>query len=70
MSVRTIPANLEVTGRLVLAADADFETARVDRIFNRRLPERRPAAVLLAETEQDVVNGMRLAAARCWKVAV
>lgn len=70
MRVSPTPADLEFTGRLVLAGDADFETARVDRIFNRRVPGRRPAAVLLAETEQDVVNGVRLAAARGWRVAV
>ncbi len=47
-----------------------FDDARTDRIFNRRLAERSPAAVLRAETEQDVVLGVRLARERGWQVAV
>ena len=44
--------------------------ARSDRIFNRRLTERQPAAVLKAATEHDVVLGVRLASERGWQVAV
>jgi FAD/FMN-containing dehydrogenase len=58
------------TGRLILSKDADFGAARVDRVFNRRLSARQPAAVLFAETEQDVVAGVRLARRRGWQVAV
>jgi FAD/FMN-containing dehydrogenase len=57
-------------GRLVRGEDADFGAARVDRVFNRRLPPRQPAAVLFAETEQDVVAGVRLARHQGWQVAV
>ncbi len=42
----------------------------MDRIFNRRLTDRHPAAVLRAATEQDVVAGVRLARERGWQVAV
>lgn len=59
-----------LAGRLILPGDAGFEAARISRIFNRRLPDRRPAAVLRAATEQDVVLGVRLARERGWKVAV
>jgi FAD/FMN-containing dehydrogenase len=59
-----------LTGTLVLRDDDGFEAARVDRVFNRSLPERQPAAVLRAATEQDVVLGVRLARERGWKVAV
>jgi hypothetical protein len=52
------------TGELLLRGDPGFESAVVDRIFNRRLPDRMPAAVLRAATEQDVVLGVRLARER------
>ncbi|WP_328471157.1 FAD-binding protein [Actinoplanes sp. NBC_00393] len=55
---------------LLFPGDEGFEAARVDRIFNRRLPGRQPAAILRATTEQDVVDGVRLARERGWQVAV
>jgi len=60
----------EFTGELLLREDSGFDEARVQRIFNRRLTDRQPAAVLRAATEQDVVLGVRLARERGWKVAV
>jgi FAD/FMN-containing dehydrogenase len=59
-----------LAGRLVLRGEPDFEEAAVGRVFNGRRPERRPDAVLLAETEQDVVAGVRLAKEHGWTVAV
>ncbi len=47
-----------------------FEEARVDRIFNRRLTSRRPAAVVRPTTEQEVVDAVRLARENGWRVAV
>jgi FAD/FMN-containing dehydrogenase len=71
MSVSTEPVDLgELRGSLVLRDDDGYETARVDRIFNRRLTDRAPAAVLKAATERDVVLGVRLARERGWQVAV
>lgn len=58
------------TGRLVLPHEADFEDARIGRVFNGRRPDRQPAAVLLAETEQDVALGVQLARENNWAVAV
>lgn len=55
---------------MLLHGDAGFEEARVDRIFNRRLPDRQPAAVVRPETEADVVAAVRLARDRGWRVAV
>ena len=55
---------------MLLREDDGFEGARVDRIFNRRLTDRAPAAVLRAATENDVVLGVRLARERGWQVAV
>jgi hypothetical protein len=58
------------TGRLFLAGDAGFEEAVLGRVFNARRPGRRPAAVLQAASEQDVVAGVGLARAQGWKVAI
>jgi len=58
------------TGRLVSRADPDFESARIDAVFNARRPGRQPAAVLLAESVADVVAGVRLARQRGWRVSV
>jgi len=60
----------QLNGELLLPGDEGFEAARVDRVFNRRLPAREPAALLKAADEQDVVLGVRLARERGWKVAV
>jgi len=71
MPLDTAPVDLgELTGSLVLRDEVGFDDARVDRIFNRRLTDRAPAAVLRAATVQDVVLGVRLARERGWKVAV
>jgi FAD/FMN-containing dehydrogenase len=58
------------TGRLVERGRPGYEDARTGRVFNGRHPDRYPAAVLLAETEDDVVAGVRLARARGWPVSV
>jgi FAD/FMN-containing dehydrogenase len=58
------------TGRLLLPGSAGFEEAVIGRVFNARRPDRRPAAVLEAASEWDVVAGVRLARERGWKVAV
>jgi FAD/FMN-containing dehydrogenase len=55
---------------LLERGDDGFEEARVDRIFNRRLPDRQPAAVVRPETEASVVAAVRLARERGWQVAV
>jgi FAD/FMN-containing dehydrogenase len=57
-------------GKLIWRGEPGYEQARVDRVFNARRPDRAPAAVLLAETEDDVVAGVRLARERGLKVSV
>ena len=59
-----------LAGRLLLRGEPGYEQARVGRIFNARRPDRFPAAVLLAADEQDVIEGVRLAAERGWTVSV
>lgn len=59
------------SGTLHFPGDEDFEEACFGRVFNARRPsDRTPAAVLMAESEQDVVDGVRLALERGWQVAV
>ncbi|BEL04556.1 FAD-binding oxidoreductase [Actinoplanes sichuanensis] len=55
---------------LIERGEPGFEQACSDRIFNRRLPDRSPAAVLRATSEKDVIKGVRLARDRGWQVAV
>lgn len=57
-------------GRLVLPADADWDDARVGRVFNGRRPDRQPDAVLIAGSVDDVQKGVLLAKERGWTVAV
>lgn len=62
---------MTVTSRLITADDPRFEQAVFRRVFNTRRPsDRRPAAVLLAEDEQDVIDGVRWARANGLRVAV
>ena len=55
---------------MLLNGDAGFEEARVDRVFNRRLTDRQPAAVVRPTTEAEVVAAVLLARERGWQVAV
>jgi FAD/FMN-containing dehydrogenase len=66
----TAPVGSGLAGRLLLRGDPGYEQARTGRIFNARRPDRFPAAVLLARTDDDVMEGVRLAAERGWMVSV
>lgn len=70
MTLDATAATPAFDGRLVLPADADWDDARVGRVFNGRRPGRQPEAVLIAASIDDVVNGVRLAKERGWTVAV
>jgi FAD/FMN-containing dehydrogenase len=59
-----------VGDRLILRGADGYDEARFARVYNVRRPDRYPAAVLVAESEDDVVEGVRLARARGWKVAI
>ncbi len=58
------------TGEIVWRGETGYEDARVGRVFNARRPDRFPAGVLLAETEADVVAGVKLARERGLQVSV
>jgi FAD/FMN-containing dehydrogenase len=60
-----------LSGTLHFPGEEDFEEACFGRVFNARRPsDRTPAAVLRAVTEQDVVEGVRLALEHGRPVAV
>jgi FAD/FMN-containing dehydrogenase len=59
-----------LAGRLILRGEPGYEQARTGRIFNARRPDRFPAAVLLAASDDDVIDGVRLAGERGWPVSV
>ena len=59
-----------VDDRLILRGADGYDEARFARVFNARRPERYPVAVLVAESENDIVEGVRLARDRGWKVAI
>jgi FAD/FMN-containing dehydrogenase len=58
------------TGAFYRRGDAGYEQARARRVFNARRPDRYPAAVLLAASDDDIVTGVRLARAEGWRVSV
>jgi FAD/FMN-containing dehydrogenase len=57
-------------GRLIERGSEDYESARMAHVFSTRHPERYPAGILLPLTEEDVVEGLRLARERGWQVGV
>src|SRR5579875_3380149 len=66
----TAVVETQFAGRLYLRDEPGYEEARVGRVFNARRPARFPAAVLLAESDDDLVAGVRLAADRGWPVSI
>ena len=66
----TRPGTGRLAGRLLMRGDPGYEQARTGRVFNARRPDRYPAAVLLAASDDDVIAGVRLAAERGWTVSV
>jgi FAD binding domain len=59
-----------LSDRLILRGDDRYDEARFAHIFNARRPDRHPAALALAESEDDVVDAVRIARDRGWKVAI
>ena len=57
-------------GSFVRRGAPGYEDARTAHVFNRRMPERYPEAVLMAATEADVAAGVRLARTENLQVAV
>lgn len=53
---------------LLVREDAAYETARRDAVWNALKPHRYPSAIVLAESERDVADAVRYAAARGLRV--
>lgn len=52
------------------ARPGDYEKARTCRLFNGIIPDRYPAAIMFAQTEQDVVDAVKLAIDRSIRVSI
>ena len=68
-TARSAPRNA-FEGRFMLLGEPGYEQARLDAIWNGRKTGRKPAAILLAESEADVQEGVRVAAREGWRVGI
>jgi FAD/FMN-containing dehydrogenase len=66
MLIMEAPANFFI----VWAKDDRYEDSRVDRVFNRRLPSRFPLAIAHPNSENDVVEAVRIAEQLDIKISV
>jgi hypothetical protein len=66
----SVAGGSDFTGRILYPGDPDFDEARVGRVFNARRPGRQPAAVLFAETDDDIIRAVTLARRNGWSVSV
>ncbi|MFT4210521.1 MAG: FAD-binding oxidoreductase [Microbacterium sp.] len=64
----TIPASFD--GTFVRNDSPEFEQARLEAVWNGRVPSRRPAAIVQARTAADVQAAVRLAAREGWRISV
>jgi FAD/FMN-containing dehydrogenase len=48
----------------------DYEQARLDAVWNGKKPDRFPDAIAIAKNEDDVVEAVRLAQERDWRIGV
>ncbi|HEY2719070.1 MAG TPA: FAD-binding oxidoreductase [Solirubrobacteraceae bacterium] len=60
----------EFDGELLRRGDGAYEQARRAAVWNARTPERFPDAIVIANSEQDAVRAVRLAAAEGMKLGV
>lgn len=50
--------------------DANYESSRVDRIFNRRRPDRTPIQIVFPTTESEIEEAVHRAEANDWRISV
>jgi FAD/FMN-containing dehydrogenase len=65
----TTPAT-QLEGALLRPGEAGYEAARLDAVWNARMPERFPDAIVRARSDEDVVAAMRWATASGLRVSV
>ncbi len=70
MTTSSIIPGTRFAGRYLARGEEGYEAARVARIFSTRHPERYPAAILFPHSDQDIVEGVRLARENGWQVGV
>ncbi len=68
-SLAALPGTDPLAGRVVLRGEPRYELLRQAATWNARKPDRYPNAIVLAESEADVIAGVRLAATRGWQVS-
>ena len=56
------------TGRIVYKGDPLYELQRAGATWNARKPNRYPSAIVLAESDKDVIAAVKLAKQRGWQV--
>ena len=49
---------------------ADYEDARLSRVFNKRAPNRFPQAIVKAHDESSIIAAVKLAIEKHWHIAV
>ncbi|EXU64121.1 MULTISPECIES: FAD-binding oxidoreductase [Streptomyces] len=70
MTISATPVGTRFTGPYYVRGEDGYEAARLARIFSTRHPKRYPAAILVPHTEQDIIEGVRLAQEQGWQVGV
>lgn len=56
--------------RVLHRGDRGYEEARRGAVANARCPDREPDAIVLARSDRDVVEAVRLASARGWRIGI
>ena len=70
MTTSTATGPHPFTGEFFTPGDPGYDEAVTSRVFNQLVPDRRPAAVLVAADVADVVAAVRYAAEHDWQVTV
>ena len=52
------------------ATEADYEEARVGRVFNHRRPERFPLGIIEVTSEQQIIEAVKLALKRKCRISI
>lgn len=58
----------ELNGKIFYKGDSQYETLRTGSVWNARKPNRFPEAIVMAETDADVIAAVKLAKERGWKI--
>ncbi len=58
----------ELTGKIFLRGDTEYEPLRQAATWNARKPNRFPTAIVLPENERDVIAAVKMAKSRGWQV--